>query len=90
MQLDDIKKELKEKGEIVIHVRATPGSAVSKIIEILEDETVKIAISAPPEKGKANKELVKFLNKEFGVEKYNISIISGGVTKNKLVKMKLF
>lgn len=54
---------------------------------VMDDETVKIRIAAPPEKGKANKELIKFLSKELSVSKEQITIISGKTEPVKLVKI---
>jgi len=85
--LNKTKKELDQKGEVVIYCKIIPNAPCSEIKDILDDDTIKIAIVAPPEKGKANRELIKFLSKEFGVAKSNISIISGMTTKNKLVKV---
>ena len=45
---------------------------------------VKIAISAPPEGGKANRELVKFLTK---LLKKNVEIISGLTSRQKILKI---
>ncbi|KKP38098.1 MAG: hypothetical protein UR28_C0022G0020 [Candidatus Peregrinibacteria bacterium GW2011_GWF2_33_10] len=47
----------------------------------------KIRLKAVPEKGKANKELIKFLSKELHISKSNISIISGETDTLKLIKI---
>lgn len=86
--LEKIKQELGNKQELVIHCKITPQAAQSKVIDILPDQTIKIAIAAAPEKGKANRELINFLSQEFGIAKFNITIISGQMTRNKLVKLK--
>jgi uncharacterized protein (TIGR00251 family) len=87
--LNKIKQKLCTDKQIVIHCKINAGSAQNKITEIMDNDVIKIAISAPPEKGKANAELIKFLSTEFNVPKSNIEIISGGVTKNKLIKISL-
>ncbi len=53
----------------------------------MEDNTVKIDVAARPVKGKANKELIKFLAKEFDVMEENVIIISGAGEKTKLIKV---
>ena len=45
---------------IIISVKVQPKSSTNKIVGDLGGE-LKIAIKQPPEKGKANKELVSFL-----------------------------
>lgn len=74
-----------------LRIKVIPRSPKNEIVEILEDEsgekTYKIRIKAAPEKGKANKELIKFLSKEFCIPKENISIISGKTEQLKLVRI---
>ncbi|MFH1591665.1 MAG: DUF167 domain-containing protein [archaeon] len=45
---------------------------------------LKVSVKAPPEKGKANAELIRFLKKESGKD---ISIISGFTSRKKLIKI---
>ena len=48
---------------------------------------LKIAVQAPPEKGKANETLIKFLAKTLGISKQNIKILAGET--NQLKKIQL-
>lgn len=50
-------------------------------------DCIKIRLSAKPEKGKANKELIKYLSKELGIPKSMIVIKSGQKTRNKIVEL---
>ena len=70
-----------------MRLKVLPGASKTKIREIMEDETIKIDVAAVPEKGKANKELIKYLAKEFGVNKENIKILSGISRRIKLIKI---
>lgn len=58
----------------------------AKKTEILErgDGFLKIAIAAPPDKNKANKELIRFLSKEL---KRKVRIKSGLTSREKLVEV---
>lgn len=85
--LDSYKKTLTQKGEVYLRVKARPGAAKTCFKEIMADETVKVDIAAPAIKGKANQELIKFLAKEFEVNKNNIKIISGAGERVKLLKI---
>ncbi|RUM87332.1 MAG: hypothetical protein DSZ24_06440 [Thermodesulfatator sp.] len=42
---------------------------------------------APPEKGKANKQLVEVLAKHFGVKKSSVKILKGETSHNKVVEI---
>ena len=49
------------------------------------DGVLRVKVSAPPIKGKANRELITFLSRLLGVGKGSISIIKGHTTRNKVV-----
>lgn len=88
--LDEIQKKLAEKAEIYLRIRVRPNAsrtAVTGVAVAEEGQTVKIDVAAPPEKGKANQELIKFLAKEFGVDKNEVKIISGAGERIKLLKV---
>ena len=85
--LEKYQDKFKKGKELYLRIKVRPGAAKSEVKEILEDETIKIAISAVPERGKANAELVNFLAKTFDVSKNNVKIISGKSEKIKLVKI---
>ncbi len=49
------------------------------------DGVLRVKISAPPIKGKANRELITFLSRLLGVGKGSVNIIKGHTTRNKVV-----
>ena len=64
-------------GGVVFTAKIVPGSSGLTRICGLLDGMVKVKVSAAPEKGKANKCLLKFLAKQLDVKRNAISIISG-------------
>lgn len=70
-----------------MRVKVIPKSPKSEIVGEMDDGTMKIRIKAAPEKGKANKELIRFLSGEMGIPKENIQIISGAFDQIKLLKI---
>ncbi len=78
---------LRDKGQY-LRIKVIPGSAKTEIKGEMADGTIKVAIAASPEKGRANRELADFLARELGVDKNDITIISGAATRLKLVKIK--
>jgi hypothetical protein len=88
--LNQYLEKLKIKGEVYLRIKARPNAGQTEITDKLETEegdTLKIDVAAPPEKNKANKEIIKFLAKEFSTTKDNVKIISGMTEKIKLVKI---
>lgn len=77
-----------EKG-VVLNIRLTPNSRQNQILGIFEGEnnqkSLRVSITQIPEKGKANKELIKFLSKIFKIAKSDFEIISGSIDRNKKV-----
>ena len=73
-------------NDIVIKVKIVPGSSKNKIVGVYNN-ALKIAITAPPVDGKANKKCIAYLAKYFDVAKSKIEIISGQTSKNKLIKI---
>ena len=77
----DIKKEY-----IDLFINARPASSKNIIVGIFDD-TLKIKVKAPAVEGAANKELVKFLSKQFKVPKSEILFISGETSKRKHIRL---
>jgi uncharacterized protein (TIGR00251 family) len=69
---------------VIITIYAKPNARENKIVWVDED-TVQIWITAGPEKGKANKELVDFLAKTWGIAKNDIQITRGLLAKIKQI-----
>jgi len=55
-------------------------------VKVNNDE-IMIGIKAKPEKGEANKEIVKKLAKYFDVDKSKVKIIAGEKSRKKLVEI---
>jgi len=73
-------------GGVVFTAKIVSGSSRTAVCGLL-DEMLKIKVSAPPEKGKANKSLLDFLAKQLGVKRNAVSIISGKTSAVKSVQV---
>ena len=74
-------------GGVVFTAKIVPGSSGPTRFCGLLDGMVKVKVSAAPEKGKANKCLLKFLAKQLDVKRNAISIISGQTSPVKHVQV---
>ena len=80
--------KIEERGdEVTFKIRVRPSASRNEI-KGLRGEALKIDINAPPIKGKANKECIRFLAKELRIPKSNIEILSGLKSKDKLISIK--
>lgn len=66
---------------ILVNIKIVPNSSKNDIV--LEDEFVKVKITAQPVEGKANKALIEFLSKKFKIPKTSIEIVKGETNKEK-------
>jgi len=78
-----------ENETAFLRVRAQPGAGKNEICGLYGEEALKIRIKAPAVEGAANKELIKFLAKSFGVPKSTVKFKSGESSRTKLLEMPL-
>ncbi len=67
-----------------ITVRVHPNATKDEVLGF-SDGVWLVKISAPPVKGKANKELINFLSKVLGVGRSSLSITRGHTSRSKVV-----
>jgi hypothetical protein len=84
--LNELRSEINGGREVVLKVKVKPGSPVNRI-RGEQGKVLKIDIKARPEKGKANKELVRFLAQQFRVDKNNVKILGGKTGSFKTVRV---
>lgn len=68
-------------------VKVIPKSSKNEVAGFLAG-VLKVKICAPPEKGKANKELISFLSIYFGVSKSAVKLVSGEKSRNKIIEIE--
>lgn len=78
-------------GGVRLAVRLTPKSAADRLLGIVTDPAgrpaLKVAVTAPPEDGKANAALEKLLAKTLGLPRTTVSVVSGHASRSKLVHL---
>ncbi|HEX8228699.1 MAG TPA: DUF167 domain-containing protein [Chloroflexia bacterium] len=73
------------QGGVTIRVFVAPRSSANKVLGE-HNGAVKIALTAPPVEGAANKALVEFLAKLLGVPRSSVSLVSGETSRQKTVR----
>jgi len=74
-------------GGAIFAAKIVPGSSGNTRICGVLDGMLKIKVAAPPEKGKANQCLLKFLARVLDVKKNSLSIIAGKTSPIKRVQV---
>ena len=76
---------------MLLSFHITPKSARNEILGWSKDAdgrpVLKVKVAAPPEDGKANAELIKFLAKTWGVPKSALELVSGDTSRHKRIKI---
>ena len=74
-----------------ITVKLTPNAKKNEVIgweeDLLGERTLKVQVTAVPEKGKANAALLKLLSKEWKIPKSAITIMRGDTSRTKVLKI---
>ncbi|NMB63011.1 MAG: YggU family protein [Chloroflexi bacterium] len=74
-------------NELHLQVKVIPNAPRTELVGTLENGVLKIKLKAPPEKGRANKELIKYLHSIFNIDRDQVEIITGQTTRLKYVRL---
>jgi uncharacterized protein (TIGR00251 family) len=69
-----------------IFVKVKPRAREERVIKI-SDTNFKVQVREPPEKGRANRAVLKALADYFGTSPSNIKIILGSTSKLKIIEI---
>jgi hypothetical protein len=72
-----------------INVKISPKSARSEVVGTLADGTLRVKVTAAPEKGKANEELCNVMAKHFGVPRSSVRILAGATSQRKRIRIDI-
>lgn len=72
-----------------ITVKVSPSSGRNQVVGWL-DETLKVKVTAPAEKGKANQALIKLLAKVLNLAHDRVTIITGEAQRVKIIEIEDF
>lgn len=69
---------------VAFRVKVVPGSARTRVVGRLGD-ALKVAVAAPPERGRANQAVIRLLAERLGVAKNTVKITAGETSARKTV-----
>ncbi len=72
---------------MVLKIRAVPGASRERIVGPLGD-ALKVAVTAAPERGKANQAILALLATELQLPRHALSLIGGETSRDKRVLIK--
>ncbi|MDK2124219.1 DUF167 domain-containing protein [Parachitinimonas caeni] len=74
------------EGGVRLSLHIQPGAKRTEVAG-LHGESLKLRLAAPPVDGKANEQLVAYLAAQFGVPRHRVNIVSGELSRKKLVEI---
>ncbi|MBN1917446.1 MAG: YggU family protein [Verrucomicrobia bacterium] len=75
--------EIATKGEaVIVKVRVQPKASRDAIVGEYSG-ALKVSVTAPPDKGKANKAVVEVLARALGIAKSNVELTGGAASRGK-------
>ena len=70
-----------------LKVKAVPGASRSEIVGRL-GEALKVRVAAPPEGGKANREILELLAERLGLAAADVTLVSGAASPAKVFALR--
>jgi uncharacterized protein len=70
-------------GKVIIRVHVQPRSTRNRCSGV-HDDSLKLAVNAPPVDGKANKEVGRYLAELLGVSRKSVILLSGSQSRKKV------
>ena len=71
-----------------LRLRVSAGASRRRILGV-HGGALKLSVKAPPEKGKANKDVVSLVAETFGLTSSDVTILSGETSPDKVVRLAL-
>lgn len=87
IRIDSLKIQDHHKGATVSFLVKPSSKRISFATEIINGKLC-VHLTAPPDKGKANKQLVEITAKSLNVAKSSIEILTGQTSRDKLLLIK--
>ncbi len=78
----------RQGDDLILSLRVIPRASRDEIVGWLDDGRLRVRITAPPVDGKANRHLLGFLAKAFGVARRDVELLAGLSGRDKRVRIR--
>ena len=72
-----------KENSVIISINAHPNSSKSSIE--ITDSTIEVYVNEPPDKGKANRAIMKLLSKQMKIQSSRMTLIKGLKARKKFI-----
>jgi uncharacterized protein (TIGR00251 family) len=78
---------IEDRGDgCILAVRAQPGAKKNAVLGVRNDR-LRVAVQAPPDKGRANDAIVEVLAEFFGVKRSQVELVAGPTNRDKKFRL---
>jgi len=84
---EELRRRLSREGSVVLDVKAVPRARSAEVSDVMANGALKVKVTAAPEKGRANEEVIAVLAAFLGLPKRNLEILAGHTSQQKRVKV---
>jgi uncharacterized protein (TIGR00251 family) len=70
-----------------LSLRVQPGARRERLVGRMADGTLKVAVTAAPEAGRANAALVRLIARTLRVDVHAVTVARGGASRSKVVEI---
>ncbi|MFI5119509.1 MAG: DUF167 domain-containing protein [Thermoanaerobaculia bacterium] len=89
MAADPLELSPEDGGKSVrLRLRVSAGASRRRVLGV-HGGALKLSVKAPPEKGKANKDVISLVAETFGLAPSDVEILSGETSPDKVVRLPL-
>ena len=89
MAADELEISPEDGGRCVrLRLRVSAGSSRRRALGV-HGGALKLSVKAPPEKGRANRDVVSLVAETFGLAPSDVTILSGETSPDKVVRLEL-
>jgi uncharacterized protein len=82
-----LRERLMREGRLCVAVKAIPKASRDEVVGVLENGSIKVKVTAAPEKGRANAAICELLSREFGVPSRNVRVVRGATSHTKQIEI---
>lgn len=84
---EELRQRLFKDSTLTLTLKVVPKASKNEVVGLQEDGSMKVKVTAAPERGRANAAVSALLAEVFGVPKRNIEIVRGDTSTSKLVRI---
>ena len=87
-QADELALASDRGGGVTLAVRVSAGASRTRVLGILAG-ALKVSVQAPPERGKANREVLQLVGETFELAPSLVTIVRGETSPDKTLRLPL-